>query len=81
MKTIERTTKTGRIIELTIEITKHAFERMAERGATLGRVYDAFRFGDWSINDRHAFEFIYNGLKVIANKEAAGFEVSTIFYV
>ena len=66
-------------MDFVIDITKHAYQRMTERGVNDERILDAFRFGAWSINDRQAFEFLYAGLTVIATKEANGFEVNTVY--
>lgn len=81
MTKIKRKTKKGNVLDFIINISKHAYNRMNERGVPIESVLNAFRFGAWEINDRKAFEFVYAGVKVIGTKEQNGFDVQTTYYV
>ena len=81
MTKIKRKTKKGNVLDFIINISKHAYNRMNERGVPIESVLNAFRFGTWEINDRKAFEFVYSGVKVIGTKEQNGFDVQTTYYV
>ena len=81
MTKIKRKTKNGNILDFVINISNHAYDRMNERGISSESVLNAFKYGGWNLNERQAFEFEYNGVRVISSKEQNGFDVQTTYYI